>query len=153
MTEVEVTAFLLAMVGPYVADRIIAGDPPEEARRIAEAQTASLFPEGRPASGQLVYRIVDDGGAPVGSLWIGPHTPERTEAFWVWSVEIDEPHRGRGLGRAAMVLAEEAARAHGASELGLNVFGPNAVARHLYQSLGYETASVIMRKSFDQSGA
>jgi GNAT superfamily N-acetyltransferase len=68
----------------------------------------------------------------VGSLWIGPHGPDRADAFWVWDVEIDAPHRGRGLGRAAMLLAEEAARAHGATELGLNVFGPNTVARHLY---------------------
>ncbi len=59
---------------------------------------------------------------------------------------IDPAHRGRGLGRAAMVLAEEAARSQGASELGLNVFGPNTVARRLYESLGYETTAVNMRK-------
>jgi GNAT superfamily N-acetyltransferase len=148
MTDEEVTAFLATILAPYIADRITAGDPPDEARRMAEEQTESHFPGGRPAPGQLVYRIVDEAGLAVGSLWVGPHRPERADAFWVWDVEIDPPHRGRGLGRAAMVLAEEAARAHGATELGLNVFGPNTVARHLYETLGYETASVTMRKVF-----
>ena len=67
-------------------------------------------------------------------------------AFWVWEVVVDEQHRGRGLGRAAMLLAEEQARAAGAVELGLNVFGYNTVARALYESLAYETVSMQMRK-------
>ena len=45
-----------------------------------------------------------------------------------------------------MLLAEDEARGHGATELGLNVFGSNRVARHLYDSLGYETTAVQMRK-------
>ncbi len=68
------------------------------------------------------------------------------KAFWVWEVVVDEQHRGRGLGRAAMLLAEEQARAAGAVELGLNVFGYNTVARALYESLAYETLSMQMRK-------
>jgi len=150
MTEGEVTEFAAGLLGPYVAERITAGDHPDDARRIAEEQTANLFPGGRPAPGQLVYRVLDDAGTDVGSLWIGPRTPERPAAFWVWGVEIDEPHRGRGLGRAAMLLAEEAAADQGATELGLNVFGPNAVARHLCESMGYETTAVNMRKSLPQ---
>ena len=67
--------------------------------------------------------------------------------YWVWNVEVDEPYRGRGLGRAAMVLAEDAACDHGATELGLSVFGHNPVARHLYESMGYVTKTVQMRKS------
>jgi ribosomal protein S18 acetylase RimI-like enzyme len=130
---------------PYIEDRITAGEDPDEARRMAGQQIEGLFPGGRPAPGQLVFTIVDDG-AVVGSLWIGPHTPQKGQAFWVWNIEIAEAHRGRGLGRGAMLLAEEVARDHGATELGLNVFGPNRVARHLYESLGYETTAVQMRK-------
>ena len=60
---------------------------------------------------------------------------------------IDEEFRGRGLGRKAMVLAEELARAHGAVTIGLNVVAHNRVARDLYTSLGYEDTSVQMRKT------
>ena len=84
----------------------------------------SMLPDGVPAPGHHHYRVVDDDGVTVGSLWIGPHAPEQPEAYWVWNVEIDEAHRGRGFGRAAMVLAEHEARAHGATDIGLNVFGP-----------------------------
>ncbi|KQN41066.1 N-acetyltransferase [Frigoribacterium sp. Leaf44] len=41
---------------------------------------------------------------------------------------------------------EQAAARHGAETLGLNVFGYNEVARHLYESLGYETTAVQMKK-------
>jgi ribosomal protein S18 acetylase RimI-like enzyme len=45
-----------------------------------------------------------------------------------------------------MLLAEDEARKRGATELGLNVFGTNAVARHLYESLGYNPTSIRMAK-------
>jgi ribosomal protein S18 acetylase RimI-like enzyme len=147
MTAVEASVFADNLLEPYIEERIASGEDPDLARRTAVAQTGSLFPGGVPAPGQLVYRVIDDAGTDVGSLWIGPHTPDRPEAFWVWDVAIDESQRGKGLGRAAMRMAEEEARAHGATELGLNVFGHNAVARRLYESLGYETTAVNMRKS------
>jgi ribosomal protein S18 acetylase RimI-like enzyme len=146
MNEDEVAGFVADAMGGYVEERIASGEKPDEARRIAALQTRKLFPDGKPAPGQLLYRVVDDEAAAVGYLWIGPRTPENAEAYWVWDVEIDENERGKGLGRAAMVLAEEAARDHGATELGLNVFGHNVVARRLYESMGYQTAAVSMRK-------
>jgi ribosomal protein S18 acetylase RimI-like enzyme len=147
-TDDELSRLIADQMEPYVQDRITAGEHPDEARRKAEEQIGALFPGGRPAPGQLVFMIVDDG-AVVGSLWIGPHTPEQRQAFWVWNIEIAEAHRGRGIGRGAMLLAEEVARDHGATDLGLNVFGPNRVARRLYESLGYETMAVHMRKPLD----
>jgi ribosomal protein S18 acetylase RimI-like enzyme len=150
MTAVEASAFAESVLEPYIEGRIASGERPDVARRTAVAQTESLFPGGVPAPGQLLYRVIDDGGTDVGSLWIGPHAPDRPEAFWVWDVAIDESQRGKGLGRAAMQMAEEEARAHGATELGLNVFGYNSVARRLYESLGYETTAINMRKSFGE---
>ena len=61
-------------------------------------------------------------------------------------IEIRPEFRRRGYGRAVMLLAEEVARTHGAEYLGLNVFGHNPNARALYESLGYETQAVRMRK-------
>ncbi|MDN3905792.1 GNAT family N-acetyltransferase [Arthrobacter sp. YD2] len=69
-----------------------------------------------------------------------------SDAWWVSDIEIHEDHRGKGYGRAAMQLAEVAAAEQGAATLGLNVFGYNTVARDLYESLGYETVSMQMRK-------
>lgn len=45
-----------------------------------------------------------------------------------------------------MLLAESHVRSRGGSALALNVFGFNTAARTLYESLGYETTSLQMRK-------
>lgn len=80
-------------------------------------------------------------------VWIGHDTSGDPASWWVWDIVVDPGHRGKGFGRQAMNLAEEYARAHGARTLGLNVFGFNQSARGLYESLGYETTSIKMRKS------
>jgi ribosomal protein S18 acetylase RimI-like enzyme len=133
----------------YLAERIAAGDTPEyAAKRVAESQ--AYFPDGRPAEGQLVFQVVecDSSGAEtvVGALWIGLLEPEQPTAWWVMDVEIDDEHRGRGHGRAAMRLAEEQVLARGGDRLGLNVFGPNTVAQSLYDSLGYRVTATNMTK-------
>ena len=79
-----------------------------------------------------------DGG-PVGHLWLRHH--RQPGLSYVYDVEVAEEHRGRGYGRAAMLVAEVLTRNAGDGELGLHVFGPNAVARRLYLSLGYQVLS------------
>jgi ribosomal protein S18 acetylase RimI-like enzyme len=69
------------------------------------------------------------------------------ESTWfVFYVEIDEAHRGRGLGRAAMQAAEDWTKEHDGTRVALNVFGPNVVARSLYDSLGYQVMATAMFK-------
>jgi len=46
-----------------------------------------------------------------------------------------------------MELAEAEARSRGASELELNVFGHNQVARQLYESMGYTATAIRMKKN------
>jgi ribosomal protein S18 acetylase RimI-like enzyme len=65
---------------------------------------------------------------------------------WVYDVEIAEGFRGRGYGRAAMLLAEDEARARGMTSLGLNVHGQNRVARSLYEDIGYQLTTLQMKK-------
>ena len=65
--------------------------------------------------------------------------------IFIYDVEIDDAHRGKGYGRAAMELAEEQARAQG---IGASSSTSSAatVARKLYLSLGYVETSVQMAK-------
>jgi GNAT superfamily N-acetyltransferase len=147
MTDGELDEWLEMHREIYIADRVRTGETPEQARTIALSQYALLFPDNRPAPGQLAFRVVDDETA-VGWLWIGPR-PDQVDDFWVWDVTIEESERGKGYGRAAMLLAEEEAAKVGAKTLGLNVFGYNTVARRLYESLGYETTAVQMLKALE----
>jgi ribosomal protein S18 acetylase RimI-like enzyme len=147
LTDEEISEFIEWQVDQYVDERVRSGEGPDIARNIASEQSRALFPEGVPADGQLLFRVLDDERRAVGMLWIGPQRPaDQPGAFWVYYVRIEEPHRGKGYGRLAMELAESEARSRGASELGLNVFGHNQVARHLYESMGYTATSIRMKK-------
>jgi ribosomal protein S18 acetylase RimI-like enzyme len=133
----------------YVRERMTEGDSEAYANERAAESNAQYFPNGVPAPDQLVYQVVAGdgaGGEVVGVLWIGPMTPRHPHDWWVFDIEIVEAHRGKGLGRETMLLAEKEARAHGAARLGLNVFGHNVVAQKLYTSLGYEITAMNMAK-------
>lgn len=140
----RLAGWIAASSAEYVQSRMKAGDTREQAEENSARSFQAFFPDGAPAPGHLVNDVVADDEV-VGYLWIGPQDPGST-AWWVWNIEIHEQHRGRGFGRAAMQLAEPLAAANGAVTLGLNVFGFNTPARALYESLGYRTTAVQMRK-------
>ncbi len=148
MDELELAQFIDRHFDQYVSERVATGETPEQARVAASHQWAEYFPSGRPAAGHRLYHLVD-GGEQVGVLWIGPSPFGQSGMEWVFYVEVDEAQRGRGLGRAAMVLAEEDARARSASELGLHVSGHNTVARRLYESRGFEPTEANLVKRLE----
>lgn len=130
----------------YARDLVALGHTSEDAYRQADESMVHSFPSGTPTKDHAVFDVVGDAGVSVGYLWIGPDSSDDAGAWWIWDIVIDADQRGRGLGRTAMLLGEEYAKAQGAHTLGLSVFGFNTGARGLYESLGYETTSVKMRK-------
>lgn len=142
----EISEFVVASRDAYLAQRVAAGEDAAEAARAVAEMSREIFPDDLLAPGHFVYALEEDG-ARVGSLWLGSDSAGRPDEWWVWDIVIDESCRGRGLGRRCMQLAEREASANGATGLGLTVFGENTVARHLYESLGYETVSLRMTKA------
>ncbi|WP_291379499.1 GNAT family N-acetyltransferase [Demequina sp.] len=138
--------FLSHATREYAADLIALGRDDEEARLGAERDIETYFPGGSPLPGHHLLEIRADDGAPVGYLWIGPSATGTTEEWWVWDVFVDEAQRGKGYARAALLLGEKLAAAHGATSVGLSVFGFNTGAKALYDSLGYTTTSFKMLK-------
>jgi len=124
------------------------GVSPESASQRAAAQTEQLFPGERPSAEQLVFVVEADGEA-VGELWLADRDDVLRRCLFVYQIHIAEAHRGRGCGKAAMLLAEEEARRRGIDRLALNVFGRNTVARRLYRSLGYDENAIAMSKALD----
>ncbi len=139
-------AWIRRSADEYARDLVTTGRSKDEARRVADDGMAASFPDGSPRPGHAVLDLLDDLGHRVGYLWLGPSGQGEAGQWWVWDVLVDEAHRRKGYGGAAMRLAEQYAAAHGATSLGLSVFGFNAGARALYESLGYETTSVKMAK-------
>jgi ribosomal protein S18 acetylase RimI-like enzyme len=122
----------------FVRQQVDAGLQPEaDARRDAERVLATELPAGAGTPGHHLLHALDPAGAVLGTLWLRVRAhPDGVEAY-VLDVEVLPEARGRGLGRATVLAAHDLARSLGATELRLTVFGPNRVARALYESLGY----------------
>ena len=147
MTAEEFQTWSEKAVTSYAHDVARAtGESFQASRESAQQQLSQLLPNGVDTEHAWLLMIVDESGAPAGTLWVRAD-PDRTAAAYVQDIEVFESHRGRGLGRSAMLAAEQVAREAGYTELGLSVFGFKTVARHLYDSLGYHVVVTRMAKS------
>jgi ribosomal protein S18 acetylase RimI-like enzyme len=141
MGEDEFTTWLPILREDYAGDLIRDyGMSADQAR----AQAAAEIDEQLPA-GHSVFVIEVEGGQ-VGHLWLAERRHAHEPTLVVYDIDVDEPHRGHGYGRAAMVLAEEEARRRGLSRIALLVGARNDVARNLYRSLGFEENEIRMSK-------
>ncbi len=113
----------------------------EDAEAKVERDVAGVLPDGFATPGTRIWAVEDDGRR-VGAVFVGL----RDAGAWLYDITIDEPERGRGVGRAAMTALEDELRALGNTTVRLNVWGGNEVARGLYRSLGWIEESVHMRK-------
>jgi GNAT superfamily N-acetyltransferase len=145
MTAEEFDVWRGLAVQRYVEACAARGMPAAQAREHAERDQAKRLPEG-PATPGVSLAVLEHEGSTVGTLWLSP----RDGAAYVWDVEVDAAHRGRGHGRSLMLAAEAYALASGSPEIGLNVFAGNTPAERLYESLGYTTVTHRVRKDLVQ---
>ena len=146
MGEDEFAQWLPKMRVDYARDIASNGGATEdEALRKAIADVERLFPAGQPSADQLVF-VIEADGERVGELWLAERETGLGHGLWVYDVHVEDAHRGRGYGKAAMLLAEAEAHRRGLNRIGLNVFGGNEIARNLYRSLGYAENAVFMTK-------
>ena len=142
----EFPTFLEASKSSYAEGIATQGDRTVEfARQKSEEDHAAVLPNGLDTPGHAIF-VIEAADERVGLLWLAERELGGRRVYFVYDVEIDEQHRGKGYGRAAMLLAEDEARRRGLTRIELNVFGGNAVARGLYRSLGYVETSAQMAK-------
>ncbi|MFD4256762.1 GNAT family N-acetyltransferase [Streptomyces sp. NPDC058534] len=134
MTPDEFDAWQAYESEQYTRTWIERGVPETEARAKARRDHEVLLPQGL-ATENTLFRVLEHEGTRVGILWLALH---QDRAF-VFDVEADTAHRGRGHGRTLMLLAESRAIGAGRPLIGLNVFAGNTAAERLYESLGYRT--------------
>ncbi len=175
MTATEFAALRDRMAREYAAEHVAAGDwDPATADRRAVEETDRLLPHGVDTPGMLLLVAESTDGAALGHLWLavgqdpepdadpdadttsgttsgtttgtGDRDAAARQGGWVYDIEIAPEHRGRGFGAALLDVAEREAAHHGLGSIGLNVFGANTVARHLYESAGYAVTAQQMRK-------
>jgi GNAT superfamily N-acetyltransferase len=142
----EFPSFVAASKAGYAEGiEVHGGQTHEAALEKAEADFPAVLPQGLDTPGHAIF-VVEADGAPVGRLWLAERVLGGRRVLYVYDVSIDPGHRGRGYGRAAMIVAEDEARSRGIGRIELNAFGGNGVARGLYRSLGYVETSVQMGK-------
>lgn len=120
---------------------VAAGETYAYPENLDDQSIAELWLERPP--GRCVV-AVNDQGSVVGSAKMGPNRPGRGSHIATASFMVDPAAQGRGIGRA---LGEEAvrwARAQGFHGMQFNaVVATNAVAIHLWQSLGFAIMTTI----------
>jgi len=147
MTQDELEVVRDRMIREYAADHVRAGNwSEEEALTRATAQTDELLPDGVHTPGVIWLVAETPEGRRIGHVWVGPQPRPGAKGAWIYAIEVEEDARGRGYGRALLEAAEREAARAGFPSIGLNVFGPNTVARKLYDTAGYEVTSLQMLK-------
>ena len=145
LSDQALKVWLRAMWLDYRNQLMDAGFTYEEASLNIEQNERAIFVDGVPNDDQRIFKVMDDE-AKMGSLWLGSREVRNAGEWYVYDIVIDEEFRGSGFGRSTMRAAEDHVKSQGGTRLALNVFGPNAVARSLYESLDYKTMTIGMRK-------
>jgi ribosomal protein S18 acetylase RimI-like enzyme len=146
MTDEDFGPYLESGIRDYARQKVISGEwSQQEALALSAADHERLLPDGLNTPDQHLFTVRDsETGEAAAVLWIALRPKGgRTEAY-IYDIEVREPLRGRGYGRATMQAAVEMAAKLGAETVGLHVFGHNAPARALYQSLGFVETNVSM---------
>ena len=104
------------------------------------------------ATEQVEAWVAMDDGEVVGWILTRPMTSEDgAKLGGIEDIVVAGSHRGRGIGRKLMELAESHYRERGFQGMQLTVDAGNKAALHLYESLGYATVlhRLRMRKRFE----
>lgn len=145
MTEAEYAPYIAHLRESYAQERATSGETPiEEERELSNKQIDGLIPQGLATPDHYFWTVMDESGAGIGSLWVFVE-PVKGRAF-IYDIELSEEQRGKGYGRQTLQVLESTLRPMGVRRIALNVFGKNAVARHLYDTHGYYVVATAMQK-------
>ncbi len=148
MGEAAFEAYLARSIPEYAEEKVRAGSwAPDEALRLSQEGHDKFLSDGMATPGHFLFELVEvSTNHVVGCLWIFINDKARPARSWIYDISIDEPHRRRGLGRAALKLAEEESGRRGSTLMELHVFGWNTRAISLYEKAGYGYVDMVMSK-------
>ena len=146
MTEEEFATLKAAMYAGYPEERAKAtgGTITEEDIEAGRRQIDELMSEGIHSKAHHYWKMVAPEVGAVGDLWV--FVDDAKHRAFIYFIGTDEAYRGRGYAQQALEALEAAVRPLGVTQISLNVFGDNAVARRLYERVGYQPQAVLMAK-------
>jgi ribosomal protein S18 acetylase RimI-like enzyme len=124
-----------------------AGYSASYAAESVENNKRMIFTDGKLNPGNLIFYAFEHNQK-IGKLWLMRAEREGKVDWSIYDVETFPEFRGKGLGKSIMLEAENYIKSNGGESVSLSVFGNNLVARKLYESLGYETIRLALKKTF-----
>ena len=147
MSQAEFERYMDTAVEDYAQSRFKCGDCAiEEARAHAADDYRALLPDGLATADQSLFTLRAENGEAVGMAWLAMRERYATKTAYIYDVQVDPAHRGKGYGAAAMKAVEAAAAGKGALRISLNVMSWNHGARRLYERCGYGVVGIGMSK-------
>jgi len=148
MTPPEFDAFWERAIPEYAEEKVRAGNwLADGALEQAFGAFRELLPNGLATPGNHLFSIeLSATGQTAGLIWLAEERSGAPPTGAIFELYVEEGFRRRGIARQAMLAIEPIARQFGLQSLRLHVFGHNAPARALYESLGYGVTNVNMAK-------
>ena len=146
MDDTRYNLFERHSIAEYAQSNIDSGKWDEsEAARKSELEYAALLPDGLNTKNHHILDICLDE-EPVGVLWVHVDCDCAVPVAYIYDIELEPGHRGKGLGKQAMKKLEQWCLKREVSRIALNVFAFNTPAIELYNALGYRTTNFKMQK-------
>ena len=147
MTDDEFAALKAELYASYPEERARAtggGDVSEEEIAAGRRQIDELMAEGLHSKAHHYWKIVAPEVGAVGDLWV--MVDDAKHRAFIYSIGTDPGYRERGYGQQALEALEAQMRPLGVTQIALNVWGDNHVARRLYERMGYQPQAILMAK-------
>lgn len=146
MTKREFEHYMRYAIEDYAKDKVAAGNWHEdEALALSKATYERLLPDNEKTDNHYLMSVFHEELV-VGMIWIAQQAPENPSAGYIYDFVIFEQYQGQGYGKQTMKEVEVLAKELGITQIGLNVFGHNDIARSLYEKMGYEITNITMVK-------
>ena len=151
MDESDFQEYRASAILDYADENVRAGNwDPEEAEEKASSTYDELLPDGVSTANNHLFCVVDsEKQTRVGMIWYVVKMRPSGGSTFLCDFRIDEAHRRKGYGRRTLLHFEDELKKQGITRIALHVFGGNAPARSLYESLGYVITNIHMAKELD----
>ena len=148
MTPAEFQAWREVQIPVYAHDKVVCGEWSEaESLARSRAEVEALLPDGPETLGHYLWAIRDPARVEsIGALWVAEQRSDARRVAYVFDLLVKPPYRRQGHARRAFQALEAKARELQLDGISLHVFGHNAEARALYESLGYAATNIMMFK-------
>lgn len=148
LTRREFAEYMAMSIPMYASEKVTSGEwAGVDALRLAREGFDLLLPNGLDTPDNHLFAVHEAADGPaIGVLWFAIRQRAVDRVAYVYEIVIHPPFQRQGHATRAFRALEVKVLEMGLAGIALHVFGHNASARALYESLGYRTTNITMFK-------